>query len=902
MKKYALIIVLFSGISFSCFNSSGTQPNILNANTESRIRTLLGVPQGAKQVLIISQSSHWDIDWTNTFNGYYTSGVEPIIKQALDMLDANPDYYYSICEIAFLQRYWNDHPEDHARIVKYIKNGHLRIVGGGMTSPDTNLPTGEDLIMDWFYGNQWVYNIAGVKPVTAWQPDSFGHAQSVPDILASLGYKYVGFSRVPGVAGMDQWYGTLPPDPNSFAEKLVTTSLDFVWKGTGGAEVLAHYLIGGYGFGDLPYASFTQAEANQAFNQFVSKLKPISPTGYMFVPVGSDFMPPNKYLPGLVSGYDNSAYQSTGVWITMATFEDYMKLVSFHENKLPVYAVDLNPYFTGYFGSRPKLKKLSRETTGTLLAAQLYSIIAGNAGYIYPSGSFNNVWPLFLLSDHHDWIPGTSTDDVYYGEQIPVMEETLNDADELEQTATTYIANQLNTSSIKAADIPLIVFNPSGFIRSDIAQVSVSFNNPGTKSIGIVDQSGTPVPSQIITETTYNDGSINSAIVMLNVNNIPSLGYVVYTIITGNTSPLTGTTMTTDAQGNVVLSNQYETLVLGKNAGYAITSLVDNSSDTQMISGPSNDIEYYEDTGDMWSIGSEPDAGFVFTPIYALSQTTSTYTVLANGPVFTEVQVKTNGLYGSVIRTYTMYKSLKRIDMSTTLAAPTGTTIAAVFSTTISSGIDRMAIPYGIIQRPFKSMYTPQFWPGVEWVDLLNPTTNAGVAMFDIGNEMWSFNDKGTIVMGLVRNPPTDTSCGLKGACGTDNDTHTLDYALLSHASGSFDVREGYAFSSPLTATVTSVHNGTLPLSYSLASSNDTNALITAVKESKNNNGIILRLFRLTPSPSQTSITVTDSNINISGAMTDDSFEDPIGKPVIKGSTISLDMTGTISTLFLPSK
>ncbi len=903
MKLKSLLLILFviTG-SIACSKSSNNQSNILTANSESRIRALLGVPLNAKQVMIVSQSSHWDIDWLETFDGYYTTFVEPIIEQALNMLDNNKGYYYSICEVAYLKKFWDEHPEDHAKIIKYLKDGQLRIVGGGMTSPDTNIPTGEALMMDWFYGNQWVYNIAGVKPVTAWQPDSFGHAQSLPDILGSLGYKYVGFSRVPGVESMSQWYGYVPPDPNSFAAKLISNgSLDFVWKGIGGAEVLAHFVIGSYGFGDALYAA-TGTTSVSVFNKFINILKPVSPTGYMFVPVGADFMLPAQNLPQIISYWDATMYQSTGVWITMATFEDYMKLVSFHEAQLPVYSVDLNPYWTGYYGSRPELKKLSRETTNTLLAAQLYSVIAGNAGYIYPSDDLNNVWSLFVLSNHHDWVTGTGTDTVYYSEQLPVMQETLNESDALEQTATSYIANHINTSSITAADIPLIVFNPSGFIRSDVAHVSLSFNNPGTKSIGIVDQSGSLVTSQIITETTYNDGSIDNAIVMLYVNDIPSLGYAVYSVIPNGTSSSTGPTMTTDAMGDVVLSNQYETLVLGKNAGYAITSLVDNSNGMQMISGPSNDIEYYEDTGDLWSIGSESDAGGVFTPIYSLSQAVSTYTVLGIGPVYIEIQVRTNSPYGNVIRTYTIYASLKRIDMSTTLSAPAGTTIAAVFSTTINNGMDRMAIPYGIIQRPFESMYTPQFWPGIEWVDLLNPATNAGIAMFDIGNEMWSFDKAGSITTVLVRNPSKKGSCLTKGACGTDNDTHTLDYAVLSHASGSFDVRDGYAFSSPLTAIVTSVHYGSLPLSYSLASPNDTNALITAVKESKNGNGIILRLFRLTPAPSQASITVTDSNINTSGAAIDDSFEDPMRKPVIKGPAISLDMTGTISTLFLPFK
>lgn len=881
--------------------------NILTASTESEIRSLLNIPNDAKQVMIVSQSSHWDIDWQVSFDTYYTQNVDGIIKSAFNMLDANKGYYYSICEIAFLKQYWDLHPEDHAKILKYLKDGQLRIVGGGMTSPDTNLPSGEALIMDWFYGNLWLYNIAGIKPITAWQPDSFGHASSLPDILASLGYKYVGFSRIPGVAETSQWYYYAPPTLDSFAQTLSQTgSLDFVWKGLGGSEILAHFLRGGYGDGDVLYTTpFTVTAIDNAFNNLINQLKPVSPTGYMFLPVGSDFMPPNKYLPQQIAIWDSTMYQSTGIYITMATFEDYMKLISFHLDKIPVYTANLNPYFTGYYASRPKLKKLAREVAYGLESAQLYSVIAHNAGYTYPSIDFDNIWELFLRSNHHDFIPGTSTNNVYYNEQIPLLLNSLSSTTLLGQSATTFIANSINTSSVQG--IPIVVFNPSGFVRSDVAVATLSFPAEGVKSVTIKNQMGSVIPSQVITATTYGDGSYQQATIAFYAHYLPSLGYATYTATTNASSSVnSGVSVSTDAQGNIWLVNPYDVLALGKSAGYAIVYLMDRATSAQMISGPSNDIVYYKDTGDLWAIGSEPDSAVVtgkgvFAKEFALSQTSSSVaTVTANGPLFAQVQVQTNTVYGNVIRTYTMYSTMPRIDLSTTVSAPTGTTVAAVFSTSVFNGVDNIAVPYGIQQEAFQSMYTPSFWPGVEWVDLFNPNNNAGIAMFDLGSEMWAFGADGSIILGLVRNPLiTGGSCLDKGVCASDNDIHTLIYAIMPHATGAFFTPDGYAFSSPLATIVTTSHTGSLPLSFSFASSSN-NALITAIKESKNGNGVVLRLFRLTPSPEQ--VTVYYSGANAYGALITNSFETPIGKPNINGSTIGIDMTGTISTLFIPLK
>lgn len=905
MKHPFYFVLTLIIVIASCTSNNHPPLNILTANTESQIRSILNIPQDAKEVMIVSQSSHWDIDWQSTFYTYYNNNVDPIIKKALDMLDANKGYYYSICEIAFLKQYWDDHPEDHARILKYLKDGQLRIVGGGLTSPDTNLPTGEAIIMDWFYGNLWLYEIAGLKPITAWQPDSFGHASSLPDILSSLGYRYVGFSRIPGAAETGQWYYTLPPTPGSFADTLSQTgSLDFVWKGIGGGEIIAHFLRGGYGDGDILYTTpFSTTAIDSAFDNLIHQLKPVSPTGYMFLPVGSDFMPPDMYLPQQIAIWNSTMYSSTGVYITLATFEDYMKLISFHLDRIPAYTANLNPYFTGYYGSRPELKKLAREVTYGLEAAQLYSIIARNAGYTYPSDSFDSVWELFLRSNHHDFIPGTSTNNVYYNEQIPLLLNSLTSTTLLEQSATTYIARSVNTSSVSG--IPVVVFNPSGFVRSDVAVVSFSFSTPGINTIIMQDQSGNQVPSQVISSSKYNDGSYQKVTIEFYADNLPSLGYATYTAITNGTATNnSGVTVAEDAQGNIILSNKYETVVLGKNAGYAITSIIDSVTATQMISGPSNDIVYYKDTGDLWSIGSEPDSAIVtgngeFTKVYALSQTTSNFTtVTANGPLFAQIEIHTDGIYGPVVRTYTVYSTLNRIDITTTLSAPTGTTVAAVFSTDIVNGVDHIAIPYGIQQEPFQSMYTPSFWPGVEWVDLMDPSSNKGVAIFDLGTEMWAFDASGNITLGLVRNPLlTGGSCLDKGLCASDNDTHTMNYAIMPHASGAFFTPEGYAFSAPLTAVVTTKHTGVLPASYSLAFTSG-NALITGVKLAKNNSGVVLRLFRLTPDPAQ--VTVDYSGGNPGGTVITNSYETPIGKPVIDGSTISIDMTTTISTLLIP--
>ncbi|MCL4468181.1 MAG: hypothetical protein M1591_04530, partial [Deltaproteobacteria bacterium] len=72
---YPVMVLIMTVVS--CTTSNNQSPNILTANTESQIRSFLNIPVNAQQVMIVSQSSHWDPDWQSTFDTYYTNNVDP---------------------------------------------------------------------------------------------------------------------------------------------------------------------------------------------------------------------------------------------------------------------------------------------------------------------------------------------------------------------------------------------------------------------------------------------------------------------------------------------------------------------------------------------------------------------------------------------------------------------------------------------------------------------------------------------------------------------------------------------------------------------------------------------------------------------------------------------------------
>src|SRR5439155_9683307 len=144
-------------------------PGDANAS-EACVRQELGVPPDARRVAIVSQSSHLDWDWRHTFEEYFQGPltdpflfirpgtVDTILSDALGLMSAShasgAHYYYSVAEMGYLQRFVEAHPDrlDSLRAV----GADLRIVGGGITSPDSLLPPGEAFIRDYLVGKHWV--------------------------------------------------------------------------------------------------------------------------------------------------------------------------------------------------------------------------------------------------------------------------------------------------------------------------------------------------------------------------------------------------------------------------------------------------------------------------------------------------------------------------------------------------------------------------------------------------------------------------------------------------------------------------------------------------------------------------------------------------------------------------
>ena len=451
--------------------------------TEQEQRKKLGIPEDAVQVLIIGETSHWDPNWLYTAEEYYRKRTHQTMEEVLKELEHQPRRVYTVECTFFLKYFWDREEACRERIRRLVNEGRIRLSGTGVTTPDTLLPDAEAILRDYLLGQEWLrQNGMDAEPRLAYLPDDFGHSPALPSLLRALGFDKAGITRIDGMyfIGSDFRLRSAFPLAGSSAELLLREhgSLDFVWRAPDGAEVLTHWNAFTYFQGDM-LASLgiirwmgrtfginwrSERHIARRIKGFVKQLAPLARTPYLFCPIGCDFNGPIPDLLSLTDRYNETRFQDTGVWVVNAAMEDYLELVDNYRRELPTLTLDPNPYWMGFYASRPEAKQLCNRITRKLVLGESLSALdtptplgTSSTPDLEQAGARHAVqdrlraaWDLVVVSNHHDFITGTSPDRVWIHEQ----RKWLQGAEALAQGALEQVRAGLNGDGQGRAELP----------------------------------------------------------------------------------------------------------------------------------------------------------------------------------------------------------------------------------------------------------------------------------------------------------------------------------------------------------------------------------------------------------------------------------------------------------------
>ncbi len=446
------------------------------SGAEDVLRDRLGIPRDAARVLVMTESSHWDTNWLSTSEEYFSARLEPIFAAILACLEKDPGRVYCVESVFFLRLYWERHPEAQARLRELLEGRRLRVLTSSFTTPDTLLPHPEAVLRDFHLGQEWLRAQGlSVVPRTAYFPDNFGHSPHLPSLMRAVGVDAVAITRIDGMYFIASDFRRKSDFPlrGSTAEVLQKQlcTLDFLWKDDAGAEVLCHWNAFTYFQGDMlahvgavrwnglvaavPWR--TRGHIARRIDGFVRELSPLALTPYMLCPVGMDFNDPLDRPRELLDRYNRERFPVTGTWATLAGMDDYFELVRTHARRLPVLAVDPNPYWMGFYASRPELKQRPTRIARSLLLAESLSAFRPPSAPL--EASLREGWENLVLMNHHDAITGTSPDRVTHAEQHDWLDVASKAAAEAVRLAATFVPEPPRSLTARAS--PAVVWRGS---------------------------------------------------------------------------------------------------------------------------------------------------------------------------------------------------------------------------------------------------------------------------------------------------------------------------------------------------------------------------------------------------------------------------------------------------------
>ena len=822
-----------------------------------------------EQTLYFIAHTHWEGAVFKTREQYLRMGL-PHILHALQLLEEHPEYRFTLDQACYVEPFLARYPQEAERLRRFVRDGRLEIAGGLDVMLDVNMPGGESFARQVLYGKGFFRRELGVDVTSGWQLDTFGHHAQMPQLLRLAGYRSQWFFR--GVANWD-------------------VPAEFVWEGIDGSRIDAYWLPHGYA---IVYGS--PADPQGFTDSMVERFEQLSPSARGAERVGlagADVCVPEDHVTGLVEWFNEQVDRP--FQLRLAVPSEYEAAVAQRAEPGPVIRGELNPIFQGTYSSRIELKQWTREIEGSLTTAETLGVLLDWLDERPDVQRLWQAWEPALFNQAHDLMSGVMTDHVYEDTVRSFCFSRRIAGDEVE-TRLGRLAECVDT---RGAGIPLVVFNPLGWDRTDLAEADVGLTQKGISALRLLDSDGQPVPVQIREARRYPDGGLHQVRLAFIADDVPALGHAVYHLEGLSGAPEDGDAA---ASADAVLENEHFRVEVDPATG-AISSLVMRDSGWETLSAPANVVLREEDRGDLWEPyrplngGSRiamkephpvsPQAIRVGVP----PRTTPRVTV-ERGPVVSSVTVENSDDPAGFRTTVQLAAGSRRIRVRTTLRNEERfVRYRAAFPVAIEGGCSVHEIPFGAMERPNSIEF-----PAQNWIDYGDG--ERGVALLNCGLPGNNVVD-GTMLLSLMR-CTSIVAYGFGGGYepGMTSDSgfelgaeRTFDYALAPHAGdwrSARVYRQGMELNRPLMVRPAAVHAGALPTRWGLLQVTDPRVVVSALKPGEQG-GSVLRVYEATGAGApDVSVKL---NVPVRAAQEVDLMEDPLGDLAVVDGAVQFDLT-----------
>jgi len=863
------------------------------------------ISQAAKEYTLLCVShAHIDMNWMWSWPET-VAVTNDTFQTMLTLMEEFPEFIFSQSQAstyALIEKY---NPAMFEAIRRRVQEGRWEVTASQWVEGDKNLASGESICRHLLYTREYVQEKFGLSPEDVcvdFEPDTFGHAATLPSILARGSVKYYYHCR--GSHGPHLYW----------------------WMGPDSSRILA--------LNDVPwYMCAIEPKVADPLVEFSLA------TGMKCMPV--------LYGVGDHGGgptrRDLQRLMEMDTWpvfpnLEFSTLHRFFRLAEEGAKSMPEVVGERNFVFTGCYTSQARQKWANRHGENLLFTAEVAAVIGDRvAAVVYPQRNLTDAWEHLLFDQFHDILPGSGVRETrHYA--LGRAQESQAAASMARTNALRGLSERVDTESLRrslqegleraykddvesgrslgagvgyatgtgresafsvtrTSDRAFMVFNSLPYSRSEVIEVTLWDTELTDEHLVVTGDGLEPQPLQVLDSGRFWGHEYLRVAFPVEV---PALGYRCVCVsdrlaelgllVDEVGDPWTGGAMGAwrmELAPDYILENEFLRVCLDPASG-GISSLLDKRTGREWVpEGKLSGILQYcvEQSSRMtaWVIG----------PFLKRED-------LLDGGVLRKLH---NGPHVRAFRWTRMVNDTKleldivvrqgvprvefrlRVDWREIGHPERGIPHLKVrFPLAVRDPQPRYEIPFGSIRR---DLFQGEEVPALRWADL---SENGGQGVTLVNSSKYGFSLEGdSLNMTLLR-------ASIDPDPLPDLGEHTIKYALVPHGQG-WTVGDcmgaGEGMNVPLVVSSCTFHGGDLPSAMSFAAIEDTNVRLVAMKKGQDGEAVVLRLVEVEGKQTEAKLTLAPPLLPEGAAAVEvDTLERPLddGCARLEGNTLVVEM------------